>query len=337
MALNIFIKSTPTSSMVLKTFPMVLFFRKRFSLGNIINHKLDLKDSVCCLLSKMDQEKSTLTWHTYSDHLRNILKEISSDDSFADVTLVTDDKKQIKAHRNILSACSPVFKNILQLDSNNTNSVIYLRGIHHSEVESIMQFIYLGEARFYEERISEFLMVSKDLEIKDLSSTGIRTNYQPDSNKDSDFSENNDTDEDVGDNPAQTFKEDEVYVENEIQTTNRPTIRKSAAIKRVSRTDDGKYACNQCDYLAGHKSHLTKHIESIHEGIKHACNQCEYQTGYKSDLKKHHKSIHEGVRYACNQCDYQSSSQGNLTAHKKRNICNKDSYEIYLVVRYIDS
>ena len=58
----------------------------------------------------MDQDKYSLQWHTYSDHLRNILKEMISDDSFADVTLITDDKKQIKAHRNILSACSSVFK-----------------------------------------------------------------------------------------------------------------------------------------------------------------------------------------------------------------------------------
>ena len=48
----------------------------------------------------MDYKKYTLTWHTYSDHLRDILKNISSDVSFADVTLVTDDKKQIKAHKH---------------------------------------------------------------------------------------------------------------------------------------------------------------------------------------------------------------------------------------------
>merc|ERR1712155_171149 len=88
---------------------------------------------------------------------------------FADVTLVTDDKQEIRAHRNILSSCSPVFKSILQIDSKNANPVIYLRGIQHSETESIMQFIYLGEARFYEERMSELLTVSKNLEIKELS------------------------------------------------------------------------------------------------------------------------------------------------------------------------
>ena len=86
---------------------------------------------------------------------------------FADVTLVTDDKQQIRAHRNILSACSPVFKNILQLNTNITNPVIYLRGIQHCEMEAIMQFFYRGEAKIYEERMSEFLMVSENLEIKE--------------------------------------------------------------------------------------------------------------------------------------------------------------------------
>ena len=94
------------------------------------------------------QDKYTLTWHSYSDHLRKTLQEMMTSNAFADVTLVTDDKQQIMAHQSILSACSPVFKNILQLDSTNTNPVIYLRGIQYSEMESIMQFIYLGEARF---------------------------------------------------------------------------------------------------------------------------------------------------------------------------------------------
>ena len=35
---------------------------------------------------------------------------------FADVTLVTDDEKNFKAHRIILSAYSSVLKNILQFD-----------------------------------------------------------------------------------------------------------------------------------------------------------------------------------------------------------------------------
>ena len=183
---------------------------------------------------------------------------------FADVTLVTDDKQQIRAHRNILSAFSPVFKNILQINSNNAFPVIYLRGIKYSEMESIMQFIYLGEARFYEERMNELIKVSKDLEIKDLS-TDIEMNDQAeDSYEDNILPENND----VGDNPAQTFDQEE----NETQTVTRPIIRNNAAIKKLSRADSGKYACNQCDYQAGYPSNLTRHIQSKHKSVQYACN-----------------------------------------------------------------
>ena len=95
---------------------------------------------------------------------------------------MTDDKQQIRAHRNILSACSPVFKSILQIDSKNANPVIYLREIQHPEMESIMQLIYLGEARFYKERMSEFLTVSKNLNLKmevwSMLATSVTNNLQ---------------------------------------------------------------------------------------------------------------------------------------------------------------
>ena len=106
----------------------------------------------------MHQEKISLTWQTYSDHLKDMMTELVKNDDFADVTLVTEDRKHIKAHKNILSVCSPVFKDIMKLDQ-SSKPIIYLRGINFSELESIMQFIYLGEATFYEERMNEFLAV----------------------------------------------------------------------------------------------------------------------------------------------------------------------------------
>ena len=46
------------------------------------------------------------------------MKELMMNEDFADVTLVTEDKKQIKANINVLIACSPVFKNILKKEKN---------------------------------------------------------------------------------------------------------------------------------------------------------------------------------------------------------------------------
>ena len=61
----------------------------------------------------MIQETFDLTWHTYTDHLREMLHDMMYANELTDVTLVSDDKKQFKAHKVILSASSPVFKSIV--------------------------------------------------------------------------------------------------------------------------------------------------------------------------------------------------------------------------------
>ena len=199
----------------------------------------------------MHQEKYTLTWHTYSEHLRKMMKELKSNDDFADVTLVTEDKKHIQAQRNILSACSPVFKDILQQEK-RSNATIYLRGIKYTELESILQFIYLGEATFYEERMNEFLAVARSLEIKAIC------NAETESNDDDELSPSDpvtspDNSEEKPLRPSQAAK----------------TIQDR---REVIKTND-KCECHQCDFETMSQDYLKKHIESKHEGIKYACNQ----------------------------------------------------------------
>ena len=90
-----------------------------------------------------------------------------NDKDSQDVTLVCDDRVKIKAHKIVLKACSTVFETIFNSDSNN--NTIYLRGIQHQEMQSLIQFMYLGEATFYQDRMNEFLRVGKDLEVKELN------------------------------------------------------------------------------------------------------------------------------------------------------------------------
>ena len=99
----------------------------------------------------MYSEKYSLKWQNYSDHLKLMMKELMMNEDFSDVTLVTEDKKQIKANINILRACSPVFKDILKKEK-NSSPIVYLRGIQYPELEAIIQFIYLGAATFYKEK-----------------------------------------------------------------------------------------------------------------------------------------------------------------------------------------
>ena len=116
----------------------------------------------------INMEKFNLTWPTYTDHLREMLFDLKNCNELTDVTLVSEDKKQFKAHKVILSASSPVFKSIIS-DHCLSNPIIYLKGIQSNEIESILEFIYLGQATFYQDRMNEFLYMAKNLEIKEIS------------------------------------------------------------------------------------------------------------------------------------------------------------------------
>jgi len=118
----------------------------------------------------MKEEDFFLTWNDYSDHMKQMLQDLIISKSFTDVTLVCDDKIQLEAHKIILISCSKFFEAILNplTHMSEYKPIIYLKGISHNEMESILQFMYLGEARFSQERTREFLRVATELELKSI-------------------------------------------------------------------------------------------------------------------------------------------------------------------------
>ena len=90
-----------------------------------------------------DTETYSLSWNAFKDHLQLILREMYEEEKNSDLTLISDDHTQFKAHKFVISAGSSVLKRILE--SNVTqHPVIYLRGIESHEIDSILQFVYLG-------------------------------------------------------------------------------------------------------------------------------------------------------------------------------------------------
>ena len=269
----------------------------------------------------MHQEKYNLNWHTYSDHLKEMLHDMMKTDELTDVTLVCDDKRQFKAHKIVLSACSSIFKSIIN-DLPQNSSVIYLRGIQHQEMESILEFMYLGVATFYQERMNEFLNVAKNLEIKEIS-------------KDVEFNDGNVCNEET------EIPENEENIEEEAEPqTNTDLSRNARSIdlkdnnSQIQMTSEGvKHVCKQCDQQFSGRGSLYKHIKSKHEGVKYACTQCDYQGTYQDNLKIHIKSKHEGMKYACNQCDFKATHPSNLITHIRtkhegmRYACNQCEYQ----------
>ena len=234
-------------------------------------------------------EKYNLIWHKFSDHLQLMFKYLYEEEKHSDVTLVCDDQTQFKAHKIVLRACSPVFKKII--DNNpSQHPLIYLRGIQSYEMESILQFMYLGEGRFYYERMGEFIKVAKDLEMKEISK-GV---------------------EDV---TEETIVDDDEKETDEQKPTSENKIRERQPRNQIS-SETKSTECPECGKEFTQRGHMLRHYRSIHEGtINYQCNQCDYQGSEKGNLQKHIQSKHEGIKYPCNQCDYQATTQGSLNRH----------------------
>ena len=293
-------------------------------------------------------EKFNLNWHSFQNHTNDLLSELYSSAKFSDVTLICDDQTQFRTHKFILNSCSSVFRDILSINSHVP--CIYLRGIEKEEMESVLQFMYLGEATFYHERMNKFLDVARDLDVKEIvksidineegwiisyvaSNTMKVHNDKSNSNEEGsvssgEFTESFENTENVSNNFPVANEKSRNYQNTESlanstddskypgqQCENKANRLDNLNIHAKSKHEVMMYPCHHCDYKATFPSRLLNHVKAKHEGVRYQCQQCEYKAYDVSNLSRHVKSKHDGVRYPCQHCDYEATKWSNLYRH----------------------
>ena len=76
----------------------------------------------------------------YEGSLSQVFRELKTCEQLLDVSLVTSEG-QIKAHKVVLSACSPFFRSVLNTNP-HPSPMIYLKGVSHSCMEKLISFMY---------------------------------------------------------------------------------------------------------------------------------------------------------------------------------------------------
>jgi len=112
-------------------------------------------------------EKFCLRWNDFESNISVAFRELREEKDFFDVTLACDDS-QIQAHKVILSACSPFFRNVLRRNPHQ-HPLLYLKGVKYSELMSVLNFMYMGEVNVAQEELNSFLSVAEDLRVKGLT------------------------------------------------------------------------------------------------------------------------------------------------------------------------
>ena len=112
-------------------------------------------------------EKFCLRWNDFESNISSAFRELREEKDFFDVTLACDDS-QIQAHKVILSACSPFFRNVLRRNPHQ-HPLLYLKGVKYNELLAVLNFMYLGEVNVAQEELNSFLAVAEDLRVKGLT------------------------------------------------------------------------------------------------------------------------------------------------------------------------
>jgi len=124
----------------------------------------------------MATEQFCLRWNDFHANITAAFSEIKEDEDFLDVTLVCDGD-MVRAHKLVLSACSPLFRVMLKKNS-HPQPMIFLRGIRFPDMVAILNFMYHGEVNVNQEDLQMFLAAAEELRIKGLSQASNEGNLQ---------------------------------------------------------------------------------------------------------------------------------------------------------------
>ena len=225
-------------------------------------------------------EKVSLSWSEFGSCASNTFIDLLSDQDFTDVTLVCDDDKQIKAHKVILSSCSPLFRRILK-NNPHQHPLIYLNGIRFDNLQSVIKFIYLGQTEVEQDDLELFMKAGKELKIKGLSGNDSTKDFIDENNYiEYDYKQNiNDfnTTMEYKDDCKQNLLEDysaEQENSKQFDLVLFDGTNIDASNIEVMKNVTGKFPCEECRYEATRADNLKCHIMAKHKGVKYECPEC---------------------------------------------------------------
>jgi len=122
-------------------------------------------------------EKYCLRWNDFERNISIAFRDIREEKDLFDCTLSCG-VRQLKAHKLILSACSPFFRTILR-QNHHQHPLLYLKGVEYSDLQAVLDFMYHGEVNVAQEELNSFLAVAEDLQVKGLSQNENTTDSRP--------------------------------------------------------------------------------------------------------------------------------------------------------------
>lgn len=144
----------------------------------------------------MAQSCYSLRWNNHQSHILSAFESLLQAETLVDVTLVCNAETSVRAHKVVLSACSPFFQKIFS-ENPCKHPVIVLKDFSGWEVQAIVDFMYKGEISIGQEQLQTLIKAAESLQVRglvnqenfgvDKESTSITNQTPTPSNSPSDY------------------------------------------------------------------------------------------------------------------------------------------------------
>ncbi|XP_058455985.1 protein tramtrack, alpha isoform isoform X2 [Malaya genurostris] len=115
----------------------------------------------------MSSQRFCLRWNNHQTNLLSVFDQLLHAGTFIDVTLVVEGQF-LKAHKMVLSACSPYFQAIF-VNHPEKHPIVILKDVPYNDMKCLLDFMYRGEVSVDQDRLAAFLRVAESLRIKGLT------------------------------------------------------------------------------------------------------------------------------------------------------------------------
>ena len=251
----------------------------------------------------------TIVCPSFELRAKNAFRDLTRSHDFADVTLVSEDRQQFKAHKVILSSGSGFFKEVFgENNAQHAHPLIFMRGVESVSIDSILKLLYLGEVEMEQKELEKFISLAKELDI-----VGFQEAVATLVSSEQDIEER-----DSEERPSKKARMvNHIDIEQNIDFENEGDD--DIVLLDDSQNQTKVYRCDACDFVTGRSKSFENHKATSHNtktfpaNTDFPCKECNFSAENMEDLKTHKVQAHGGI--PCNHCGTRFAGMAGLRKH----------------------
>ncbi|KAE8747853.1 hypothetical protein FOCC_FOCC005465 [Frankliniella occidentalis] len=125
----------------------------------------------------MADQQFCLRWNNHQNTLISVFDTLLEGEILVDCTLAAEGKF-LRAHKVVLSACSPFFSDLLR-QHYEQHPILIMKDVKFDQLKAMLDYMYRGEVKISQDQLGTFLKAAESLQIKGLSDSAPNHEVQP--------------------------------------------------------------------------------------------------------------------------------------------------------------